>query len=249
MMLIRSAVARGARAAMGGVLIGTLVASGTGGALAQSPAASAGPDASPAAAYPAELIAAPGSTTLDLTYADWAAEWLNWILSAPASSSPMLVDACREQDAAIFNIPQTLPGTTLGISCETYGDQWLLSAGGAIVCDTIDHPGATDEDLAACAEEGRTAYTAVSITIDGQPIADLDAYWVTSTPFDLTLPEDNVLGVPAQTTHAVGGGWFVLVQPLAPGVHTLVLHNESAAPEGEPGPLVAEVTATVEVIP
>lgn len=250
MRLDRPAVTRCARAISGAALAAALIGSGGTGVIAQSPAASPDPAASAAAPFPVDLIAAPGATTLDLTYPEWAGQWFLWALSAPASTSPLLTDACVQgQGGNAWFVPHTLPGNTLVTRCETYGDQFLLIGVGQAWCDTISQPDATDEDLAACVEEQGKAFTARSITIDGQPIAALDDFWVVSPPVDVQLPEDDLLGADALSVHGVGGGWFVMVQPLAPGPHPVVIRDESPATDGSGETLVAESQVEVDVVP
>jgi hypothetical protein len=45
-------------------------------------------------------------------------------------------------------------------------------------------------------------------------------------PFTLDMPEDNLFGMPAGETTWQTMGWFVMLEPLAPGKHTIVISDD-----------------------
>jgi hypothetical protein len=47
----------------------------------------------------------------------------------------------------------------------------------------------------------------------------MSEYRFQSSLFNLTLPENNVMGVPAQETQGVSDGYFVILKPLPKGEH------------------------------
>ena len=85
----------------------------------------------------------------------------------------------------------------------------------------------TDEELLAGVEGEKAVFSNLSVSIDGVEVPDIDSYWATSEPFDLVAIEDNILGVEAgtQVRNAVGG-WFVIIPPLEPGSHTIVVKDD-----------------------
>jgi hypothetical protein len=207
-------------------------------------------------------VAPPGSDPLGVAYGDWAADWWSWLLTAPAEASPMLVGGCSARESApVVFVPQTFFGNALEFECAVSHDRWLLVGGAGVECDSITGGGETEEELSACVEEGRASFSHVSITVDGEPVPALGEHWVTSPMYELEIPEGNLFGLPGGTTNAVAGGWFVMIEPLAPGSHTIVVRGEVDQPEGseepledpldeEPladGPLVAEVIVHLEV--
>jgi hypothetical protein len=49
----------------------------------------------------------------------------------------------------------------------------------------------------------------------------LQNYKVQSGLFNFTYPKDNIFGAPPGPTQGVSDGVFVILQPLAPGSHTI----------------------------
>ena len=91
----------------------------------------------------------------------------------------------------------------------------------------------TTEELTDCAFQGFTDITHVSVTVDGRPIRNIDSFFLVSPRFDFEIPDDNIFGVPAQTTPAVVLGHFVMIRPLPVGEHTSVgIVESSILPSG-----------------
>ena len=49
----------------------------------------------------------------------------------------------------------------------------------------------------------------------------VDKYRVTSDPFNVTLANNNILGVASGPTQGVSDGWWIILNPLQAGNHTL----------------------------
>jgi hypothetical protein len=138
-------------------------------------------------------------------------------------------------------MPQTAFGNSAETSCSVGTGTWILmSPGGAFCAEQTDNI-VGRAALTACAEGALAPIANAVAMIDGRPVSGLTRYRVTSA-FDLTLPEDNLFGIGAGTSPAVAIGWFVMVHPLAPGEHTLVVHDEM-------GGSVAQVTVHLTVTP
>ena len=60
--------------------------------------------------------------------------------------------------------------------------------------------------------------TDLSATVDGAAARMVRAH---SAVFPLVLPEDNVFGAPAGHYQEVADGYWVLLDPLSPGEHTI----------------------------
>jgi hypothetical protein len=61
----------------------------------------------------------------------------------------------------------------------------------------------------------------VAATIDGLDVPNLQRYQVQSPLFNVTFPKNKLFGVPGGLTHAVFGGWWLLLKPLSPGKPTI----------------------------
>ena len=66
--------------------------------------------------------------------------------------------------------------------------------------------------------------------IDGRPVKHLSQFRVTSPVFNAFLPVDNVLGqTPGTYGPLVADGYWLLLQPLSPGIHTIHFRGVSNA--------------------
>ena len=62
------------------------------------------------------------------------------------------------------------------------------------------------------------------ITLDGKPLnlTNEEKDRVTSTPFNITLPDNNIWNESPHTPFlAVADGWYLVLKPLPPGNHVL----------------------------
>jgi len=66
------------------------------------------------------------------------------------------------------------------------------------------------------------------LSVDGVALANPKSYLEKSPLFSLTLPANNVFGVPAQTlSPSVDEGYYGFVEPLTPGAHTVHIASSS----------------------
>jgi hypothetical protein len=135
-------------------------------------------------------------------------------------------------------------------ACTIAPDQWILAqAGGTFWDNSPPTLGSTPEDLLALVEADIPTLSEPAIIIDGEEVADVEGYWVINPGFTIEHAEGNPSGFAAGSWDAVMGGWFVMIPPLEPGSHTIVVHNSWDDPADEEGPMVAELTANVTVEP
>jgi hypothetical protein len=212
--------------------------------LAASPAALA-QEESPATTAVAVVPA--GGDPLGTPYEQWAADWWAWFVGTPAEGHPSSGGDCAAGDQGeVLFIAHVPPDVTMATQCTATTDQWILASGGGTMCDAPDY-GATPEERLACVQSDKEVFSNVSVTVDGVAVPDIESYWVESADFDVTYPEGNLYELPAGTTQATVGGWFVMIEPLPAGTHTVVVRDEIEIPDDDQGPLPAELTATIEV--
>jgi hypothetical protein len=115
-----------------------------------------------------------------------------------------------------------------------------------VECSTFEGIGPTDKELQACARDPRPQPPNLNppllkptVTVDGESVP----VTLVETPLlNITLPADNIFGLPAETQGlSVGRGWVALLHPLTPGTHTIVI----VGAVGAPGP----ITTTIVVQP
>ena len=108
--------------------------------------------------------------------------------------------------------------------------------------------GATEAELRACAAAGLEEFfgdATQSITVDGIEVSDLDRYRTQTPLFSYALPPDNIYGLPPATaTKAISDGTDVIVKPLSPGQHQVVIHLEAPAIGG-----TSDVIYNLTVVP
>ncbi|MFL6449806.1 MAG: hypothetical protein ACJ746_19305 [Bryobacteraceae bacterium] len=181
----------------------------------------------------------PNSKPYGMTYGEWSARWWAWVLSIPASMNPNLdttgADCSQGQSGHVWFLAGTFGGPANRTCTIPTGVSVLISilttAFGAGLGDCLS-PGwgnsgpcdVTALRAAAAAQENNPQQ--LSLTVNGVPLRDLNAYRSPSPEFAYTLPPDNVLAflfnfpVPKGTYFpAVADGYWVMFTPFSPGVH------------------------------
>ena len=160
-----------------------------------------------------------------LTYGEWSSKWWQWAMSIPTKDSP-IVDKTGAKCAVGQNDPNVwfLAGTGGGEANRVCA----IPAGKAIFfpiinveCDYSYPNLKTESDLRKCAKDDQDKVTNLLTTVDGVAIPDLKQYRVQSPLFNMTVPKDNVMGIPPGTAQAVSDGFWVFLRPLPPGKHEI----------------------------
>jgi len=197
---------------------------------------------------PAPVVAAPGSDPLGVSYGEWADRWWSWVAGVPSAENPLITGDCevgQEDGGAVFFLPQVAPGSTVAADCAVAADQSILAQAGSVIWTNDD--GETFEEMAPLVEGERDTFSDLSLTIDGVEVPDIDSYWVVSPGAHYVFGEDNLFGYdPGTERDAVVGGWFVMIPPLEPGSHSIVVRDAVDMGDGT-DPQVAEYTANVTV--
>jgi hypothetical protein len=88
-------------------------------------------------------------------------------------------------------------------------------------CSTVEPPpffGRDEEELAACAAAAVDETTEFQASLDGQDVADLEAYRATSPLFTLILPPNfGGAGAPAGVANSVAEAYCFIIAPPPPG--------------------------------
>jgi hypothetical protein len=162
-----------------------------------------------------------------MSYGEWSAKWWQWVLSKPPNVNP-LVDKTGE----LCGIGQSGPIWFLG---GTWGypevvRNCTIPSGVAIFfpvyngeCSTAEEPTKKSYDeLRDCVLRGNTSQERImKAEVDSVALSNLENYRVESPLFNVTLPKDNVFGVKEGNTNAVAEGWFIMLEPLSKGNHTI----------------------------
>lgn len=189
----------------------------------------------------------PNARVYGLTLGQWSGIFYQSLFAIPAPENPGLgapwtkcyVDSIDKAGVGVaFFVP------TATFNCEMPRGMVLILSVIGSECSTLEGPpfyGGTPAELRACAQSA--AETNVQATIDGFEVPDIEDYLVTSPLYYFTVPDDNVLGVPAGSGWSVGYGTMLPIAPLSVGQHTIHLHGEIPS-FGYVGDLTFYITVT-----
>lgn len=165
------------------------------------------------------------STVEGKTLAQWSADWWQWALSFPASNNPLLDDTGANAHLGDVGSVFFLAGGVGGSIDRTFTvpkDKFVFLP----VLNTIFV--ATDPgDTLQVALEANAAFIAtvseLHANIDEAPVPNLfDHRETTLSGFNVTLPDDNLLGIAAGVYGpAASDGFWLMLEPLSEGSHII----------------------------
>jgi hypothetical protein len=165
------------------------------------------------------------SQPFGLSYADWTAKWWQWAYSIPRDVNPSYDDTgkyCAEgQSGPVWFLTGTYK--------HPANRYCTIPAGKAILftilnseCSLAEFPSLkTEEQLRQCAKQMQDSVVHLEASVNDVPLTGLEKYRIQSKLFNFTIPPDNILGLPPQTTQAVSDGNWVFLEPLPVGNHTI----------------------------
>ena len=150
------------------------------------------------------------------------------------------------QSGPVFFLPIGVEGATLS-PCVVAEGTAIYVIVSAIQCSNVEEPpffGADEDGLRACvdAHPASAPSTSFHANVNGQEVADLDAYRIVTPLFTLTLGEDNDLGVEPGVAQAMALDYGFIIAPPPPGEYAI---DVSTTIEGQPG-VEYSVNVTVE---
>jgi len=168
----------------------------------------------------------PQSTPFGKSYSEWSAAYWQWLFSLPVQGHPGTdspdFDVTAGQSGHVWFLTGPFgeverevtipPGTALFIA--------LIN----VDSSTLEEPpffGTTAADQLAIADSFASYITDLSFTLDGQSMGSLVNFRVTSPQFSFTAPSPWIFGETGGTGMATGVGYFVMLEPLSKGTHTI----------------------------
>lgn len=159
---------------------------------------------------------APDSKPFGRTYAEWTARWWHWVLSIAKTENPLVDEdgknCASNQSGPVWFLAGTLKGHAER-SCAIPADKAILFPVINVEASFAEGDGTTDEELAARTKFEMDQITDIRAMISGTNVDELKQYRIQSPLFDVTLPTDNVLGLPAQTTKMMSEGYWLFIRP------------------------------------
>jgi hypothetical protein len=158
------------------------------------------------------------------TYAEWTAKWWQWVLPISKTESPLVDDTgkncANNQSGPVWFLAGTLKGPAER-SCTIPADKAILFPVINVEASVAEGDGTTDEELATRVKFEMDQITDMRAMISGTNVNELKQYRIQSPSFNVILPADNVLGLPAQTTKMMSEGYWLFLKPLEPGKYDL----------------------------
>jgi hypothetical protein len=119
--------------------------------------------------------------------------------------------------------PRLAPFGPTGIpACTVKTGTKIFVVGASLECSTFERNGTTEAELRNCARQN-DVQVAPTVSVDGKAVSVTE---VETQLLHIVLPADNIFGLPPGTQGlSVGHGWVVLLHPLTPGTHTIVIKS------------------------
>jgi hypothetical protein len=221
------------------------------GCLAALPLASAGATGYPGSpggsgspgygAHGSVAVYPPQSRPLGLSYPTWATRWSQWAFGTPLPGNPLAdpTNCNVAQRGPTFFLPAPSGPGTVSTCTVPAGEPLLLAPAGNLYTPG-DGVANTVPALLAAAKAATDGLTDVGATLDGRSLPVQQ--FRTASPFVLVMPSDNLLGIGAGPTLAAIDGYFLLLQPLCSGTHTITTTDTF------PDRSTADITITVKVV-
>ncbi len=188
-------------------------------------------------------ILPPQSHPYGKSYGEWVVKWWQWVMSIPADRNPLIDEtgefANEGQSGSVWFV-----AGTFGNSAER---SYTVPAGKALfvpVFNCIFGAGVFDCDptvpgvpcvvceLQDTAAVNTEAIEVLEVTIDGRPVKNVRRYRASSPgPFAIHYPDNSVAGVPeGDYFPQVADGYWLMLEPLAPGEHEIVIAVSGQTP-------------------
>ena len=174
-----------------------------------------------------ELLFAPDERPFGRPLSEWTVEWWKWLLSIPKPRNPALDTKNKTFGISQYNEDVLFIAGTTGGYIER---EISIPAGKAILLGVINFTTSyseephlkNDSDLIARAKSDIDDIVSKDALIDGEKINDLGDYRISSSPFDLVLPENSLYGAPPGPTRGISDGYWLFLKPLTPGKHEII---------------------------
>jgi hypothetical protein len=178
----------------------------------------------PIAIFPAN------SKPYGVTYGEWTAKWWQWGYSISKDINPAYDDTgkncAQKQYGPVWFLAGTY-GHPVNRKCDIPAGKAVLFPILNSECSFAEFPKLKSlSELRTCAKTIQDQVSSLKASVDGIPIPSLQEYRIQSPPFNFTLPQDNILGLPANvTTQAIADGNWVFLKPLFPGSHKITFRG------------------------
>jgi hypothetical protein len=178
----------------------------------------------------------PHARAYGLSYAEWGAQWWRWAYSFPLDQFPPLqsgeLDCGLGQSGSVWFLAGTAGQGSVTRSCTVPSGKALffpiITINNDYPCPDPNFQPPPGETLEQFLTEGAEAVinlvTELEVVVDGRSLNDLFSYRATSKLFTFTADPSLVAFDPCVTgtqQYGVTDGYWILMNPLPPGPHTI----------------------------
>jgi len=165
------------------------------------------------------LDSRPGGMTFEeATMAFWKV-----VYETPAAENPILDEngeRCRiNNNGPIFFLFFSTGGHAER-RCEVPAGKPILVPVNVVVVTFAEFNAKDEEELHAAAEADESSNPGLYLSVDGTEMREIDKYRVHSRAFDIVIPESPIVEPPGPT-RGVSDGYWMILEPLALGQHTI----------------------------
>lgn len=168
----------------------------------------------------------PQSSPYGRSYAQWSAAYWQWLFALPVDGHPGTdspdFDVTEGQSGHVWFLTGPFGTVERNVTIPTGTSLFIALIN--VDSSTLEEPpfyGATAADQLAIANGFADFITDLSFRVDGKAVRNIDDFRVTSPQFTFTAPSPWIFGETGGTGMATGVGYFVMLEPLSVGRHTI----------------------------
>lgn len=187
-----------------------------------------------------------GARAYGKTYGEWTVAYWQWVLGIPFANNPWANDNTGEfagvgQSGPVWFLGGTPGNSVIRMFTMPPGkgifmpiNQWIFGAAVFDCQPSVPSVPCHVPTLRAAAAAAANGVFNMAVSIDGTLVSNPFNYRAVSpTSFSVTLPADNVVGLaPGTYAPQVSDGYYLMLPPLAAGLHMIQVHVESTAAGG-----------------
>jgi hypothetical protein len=192
-------------------------------------------------------IVPPNSSFGGHTYAEWSEKWWLWSLSLPVDKNPTtnFAASCTNGQSGhtwfLYGGPPT-------VTCTVPEETAVVIPVVNTECSNLEAApfrGDTPAARRACAKAWIDNVTDLFASVDKKSVRNLARYRVQTGDFLFTVPAKNILGVPAGKGFSSADGYYLVLEPLSEGTHTIRVKGTFRDPFDPTHPIVFPLDTTI----
>jgi hypothetical protein len=186
-------------------------------------------------------------------YGEWSASWWQWVMEHPMAGHPMVDDpgfnVSSGQSGKVWFLAFPFGSVERHVTVP-HGTMLFVASLNAEASD-LEGLGTTYQERLETANFLADHIRNLSVTIDGEPVENLDSFRVVSPEFTFKAPSPWIFGDTGGEGTSVADGYYLLLTPFSTGTHTIHIEGDFhfSVDEGDPFDFdaVADVTYVITV--